>query len=81
MVKVNLWSGLRHFTDGQVVVEVEAQTIGHMIDALVGKYPGLGPIFEGGISVAVDGDIVPPDTSKSIDDSSEIYLLQQMKGG
>lgn len=81
MVTVNLWSGLRRFTDGELAIQVEAQTIGDMLEALVGKYPGLGPIFEGGISVAVDGDIVPPDTSKPIDDSSEIYLLQQMKGG
>ena len=81
MVTVNLWSGLRRFTDGELAIQVEAQTIGDMLEALVGKYPGLGPIFDDGISVAIDGDVMPTDMSKSISSENEIFLLQQMKGG
>ena len=36
MVEVNLWSALRRFTDGADKVEVEAATIGEMLDALCG---------------------------------------------
>ena len=34
MAKVHLWSSLRRFTDGQEVVEVEAATVGQMLEAL-----------------------------------------------
>ena len=34
MVQVNLWSGLRRFTDGEVAVTVTAQTVREMLDAL-----------------------------------------------
>lgn len=81
MVVVNLWSGLRRFTDGELAIAVEAQTVGEMLEAVVEKYPGLGPIFDLGISVAIDGDISSVDTSRAISEENEIFLLQQMKGG
>ena len=34
MAEVNLWSGLRQFTDGELVVRVEANTVGKMLDEL-----------------------------------------------
>ena len=81
MVKVHLWSGLRRFTGGQTVIEVEAKTVGAMLDAIIARHPQLAPVIEAGISVAIDGDIIPPLRQRQIGPENEIYLLQQMRGG
>lgn len=81
MVEVNLWSGLRRLTDGELVVQVEANTVGEMLDALVAAHPALKPIIDSGVSVAVDGEITPGTRTTPISPDSEIYLLQRMKGG
>ncbi|WP_334193034.1 MoaD/ThiS family protein [Pararhodobacter sp.] len=81
MVEVNLWSGLRKFTDGAEVVEVEAKTVGQVLDALVAAHPGLGPVIEAGVSVAVDGEVVTGGRQMPVQPDSEVFLMQQIKGG
>ncbi|MFZ7092634.1 MoaD/ThiS family protein [Primorskyibacter sp. 2E233] len=80
MVEVNLWSGLRRLTDGQQAVTVEASTVGEMLDALTEAHPGLGPLLEAGVSVAIDGEIT---TGRHIPitEENEIFLMQRLKGG
>lgn len=80
MVEVNLWSGLRRFTDGDLVIEVEASTVGEMLDALVERHPALGPVIEAGVSVAVDGEIVVG-RHVEIPPGAEVFLIQRVKGG
>ena len=80
MVDVNLWSGLKRFTGGKQVVTVEAATVGEMLDALVAAYPGLGPFIAKGVSVAVDREMVPG-RHAPLSPGSEVYLIQQLKGG
>ncbi|PTX05348.1 MoaD/ThiS family protein [Pararhodobacter aggregans] len=81
MVEVNLWSGLRKFTDGAEVVEVEAKTVGQVLDALIEAHPGLGPVIEAGVSVAVDGEVVTGGRQMPVAPDSEVFLMQQIKGG
>ena len=81
MAEVNLWSGLRQFTDGELVVKVKADTVGKMLDELISIYPNLEPIIEAGVSVAVDGKMVAGANHTPIKPESEIFLLQQFKGG
>ena len=81
MAEVNLWSGLRQFTDGKLLVKVKADTVGKMLDELVSIFPKLKPIIEAGVSVAVDGEIVAGADHTPIKPESEIFLLQQFKGG
>jgi hypothetical protein len=64
MAEVNLWSGLRQFTDGELVV-----------------HPKLEPIIEAGVSVSVDGEMTAGADHTPIQPNSEIFLLQQFKGG
>ncbi len=80
MVEVNLWSGLRRFTDGALRIEVAPGTVGQILDGLAATYPGLGPIFEAGISVAVDGEIVNG-RNIAVPEGAEVYLMQRVKGG
>ena len=81
MAEVNLWSGLRQFTDGELVVKGKADTVGKMLDEIVSIYPNLEPIIEAGVSVAVDGEMIAGANHTPIKPDSEIFLLQQFKGG
>ena len=45
MVQVNLWAGLRRFTDGKDTVEIKARNVGEILNALENKYPELREIF------------------------------------
>ena len=81
MVEVNLWSGLRKFTDGAEIVEVEGKTVGQVLDALIATHPGLGPGIEAGISVAVDGEVITGGRQTPVGEDSEVFLMQQIKGG
>lgn len=80
-VKLHLWSGLRRFTDGALVISLEAKTVGQMMDGLLVEYPSLAPILQAGVSVVIDGDVSPIKRSREISEDNEIYLIQQMKGG
>ncbi|MBK6466341.1 MAG: MoaD/ThiS family protein [Rhodobacter sp.] len=81
MARVHLWSSLRRLAGGAEVVEVEAATVGQMLDALVKAHPGLAPAIEAGVSVAVDDEIIANARHSPIHPESEIYLLQRLKGG
>lgn len=80
MVAVTLWSSLTRLTDGAKVVEVEAATVGEVLDGLVAAHPGLGPILEGGVSVVVDGEMATG-RHRPVAPGSEVVLMQRLKGG
>ena len=81
MVKVHLWSGLRSLVDGKDEVEVEASTVGDVLQGLIFKYPELEAYIDVGVSVSVDGKIIASDLTKSVTEKSEIYLMQKLRGG
>ncbi len=81
MVEVTLWSGLKAYTDGETTVEVEAKNVREVLDGLVRMYPGLEEVIEAGVSVAVDGRIIASSLTEPVKPDSEVYLLQQLKGG
>ena len=81
MARVHLWSSLRRLADGQDVVEVEAATLGQMLDALVVAHPGLDPAIKAGFSVAVNDEIITTGRHSPISADAEVYLLQRLKGG
>ena len=75
------WAAMWEVTDGKPVVKVKADTVGKMLDELISIYPNLEPIIEAGVSVAVDGEMVAGADHTPIKPDSEIFLLQQFKGG
>lgn len=81
MVQVNLWAGLRRFVDGKDTVEIKAQNVGEILNALENKYPELKEIIEAGVSVSVDGKIIASGLTEPVYEDSEVFLLQQLKGG
>ena len=81
MAEVHLWSGLRALADGQEMVTVEGSTVGQVLDGLVAAHPGLEPALKRGVSVAVDGAIVPNSRTHPVKPDSEVFLLQKLAGG
>ncbi len=81
VVDVHLWSGLRRLTDGAEVVTVEASTIGEMLKALSATHPELKPILDGGVAVAVNGEIYNGALFKPLNEGDEVFLMQKIKGG
>ena len=81
MVEINLWSGLRRFADGKDKVEVEGKTVGEVLDDLVRKHPGMDQVIKAGVSVSVDGEILPTARNVPVKEDSEIFLLQRLRGG
>lgn len=81
MVEVNLWSSLKDLTGGKTVVEVEGATVGAILDALVAAYPGLAPVIEAGVSVAVDGEIITGNRFAEVPAGADVFLMQRLKGG
>ena len=81
MVQVNLWAGLRRFVDGKDTVEIKAENVGEILSALENKYPELKEIIEAGVSVSVDGKIIASGLTEPVYEDSEVFLLQQLKGG
>jgi|TARA_B100001175_G_C19457916_1_gene614919 molybdopterin converting factor small subunit len=81
VVQVNLWAGLRRFTDGKDTVEIKARNVGEILNALENKYPELREIIEAGVSVSVDGRIIASGLTEPVYENSEVFLLQQLKGG
>lgn len=81
MVEVNLWSGLKDLTGGKTVVEVEGATVGAILDALVAAHPGLAPVIEAGVSVAVDGEIITGNLFTEVPPGADVFLMQRLKGG
>ena len=67
--------------DGQDKVDVDASTVGELLQGLILKYPELEAYIDAGVSVAVDGKIIASDLTKSVTEKSEIYLMQKLRGG
>lgn len=80
-VKVHLWAGLRSLADGQEIVEVRASTIGQMLDAIGAEFPALEDYLEDNVSVSVDGRIMATDLTHPLNEDSEIYIIQRLRGG
>lgn len=80
-VKVHLWAGLRSLADGQEIVEVSASTIGQMLDAIGAEFPALEDYLEDNVSVSVDGRIMATDLTHPLNEDSEIYIIQRLRGG
>ena len=80
MVEVNLWSGLRRFTDGAQVVTAKGATLREVLRDVVAQHPGLDPILKAGASVSVNG-VIETNLSTPVAPDAEVYLIQRIKGG
>jgi len=81
MVEVVIWGSLRRHTDDLATVSVEGNTTKSVLDALATAYPGLAPVIEQGVSVAIDGEVFKDAWFTPIGPESEVVLMPLMVGG
>jgi sulfur-carrier protein len=81
MVEVTLWGALAAAADGNSKVEIEARDIRELFKRLSERFPGLEPLMDRGIAVAIDGTIYRDTWSKELPKGAEIYLLPRLTGG
>lgn len=81
MPRVQIWGSLRAGAGGAEEVEVEAASIGEMLECLATIHPGLRPQIERGVSVSVDGLIFRDSWLTPILPDSEVVLLPKLTGG
>ncbi|MBZ9943268.1 MoaD/ThiS family protein [Mesorhizobium sp. BR1-1-13] len=81
MVQVTLWGALAATAGGQSKVEVEAKDIRELFRKLAEQYPGLEPLMDRGIAVAIDGVIYRDTWGKKLPPGAEIFLLPRLAGG
>lgn len=81
MVEVTLWGALAAAAEGNSKVEVEAKNIRELFKRLGERFPGLTPLMDRGIAVAIDGTIYRDTWSKQLPTGAEIYLLPRLAGG
>ncbi|GCA49947.1 MoaD/ThiS family protein (plasmid) [Sinorhizobium meliloti] len=81
MVEVTLWGALAAAAEGNSKVEIEAKDIRELFKRLIERFPGLEPLMDRGIAVAIDGTIYRDTWSKQLPAGAEIYLLPRLAGG
>ncbi len=81
MATVHFPSSLRDLTGGVADVEVDASTVRRLIAALDERYPGMGERLAEGVSVSINGEILPDALYEDIPDGAEIHFLPTLSGG
>ena len=81
MVEINLWAGLRVYTNGCAKIEVEAKTVGEVLDGLKQMFPGLADYLEDNVSVVVDGCVIVSGLQEPVAETSEVWLMKRLRGG
>lgn len=81
MVEVTLWGSFAAAAEGNNKVEIEAKDIRELFKRLNERFPGLEPLMDRGVAVAIDGTIYRDTWSKELPTGAEIYLLPRLAGG
>lgn len=81
MIKVHLATSLRDLTDGVSEVEVEAATVRRLIKQLDQLFPGMGERLAEGVSVSINGEIIPDAIYEDLPEDAEVHFLPTLSGG
>ena len=87
MARVHIPTPLRDFTDGQIKVDVEGDTVRVVVENLEARFPGLKNrlVQEGdlrpGLAVFVDGANSRRGLRTKLREDSELFFLESIGGG
>lgn len=81
MAQVTLIGNLRQFTGGETKLSVDAANVRQLFSQLGARFPDLGPHLEGGLAVAIDGQIYQDALFQEIAPDSDVHILPQIAGG
>ena len=80
MVTVRFTSTLRELT-GQDQVEIDAPNVRRLIRLLDERWPGLGERLTDGMSIAINGEIIPDAEFEDLPDGAEVHFITAIAGG
>jgi molybdopterin converting factor small subunit len=80
MVTVRFTSTLRELT-GQDQVEIDAPNVRRLIRLLDERWPGLGERLTDGMSIAINGEIIPDAEFEDLPDGAEVHFIAAIAGG
>lgn len=81
MIRVHLASSLRDLTEGVAEVEIEAANVRRLIKNLDERFPGMGDRLAEGVSVSINGEILPDAIYEDLPDGAEVHFLPTLSGG
>lgn len=71
----------RRYTDGQTALRCEADNYATLVAELEARFPGFSHSLEGGMAVAIDGEIYQTPLLEAIAPDSEVHFLPLIGGG
>ena len=81
MAHVTFITSLVQFTGGVRALDIEAASVQRLFAVLGEKFPGLAPLLESGVAVAIDGQIYQDALFQEIGPDSDVHILPMIAGG
>jgi molybdopterin converting factor small subunit len=81
LAKVILSGRLRDAAGVTGPIEIDARNVRELLHKLEAKVPGISRRIDAGLSIAIDGDIVPDPLLEALGPDSEIHFLPSIQGG
>jgi len=81
VARVVLNGNLKQLCAGESEFELDVNDVRQLFAALGARYPALAPHLEGGIAVAIDGEIFQDAWFAAIGPDSEVHVIPKIAGG
>ena len=75
------FSSMIRVGDSPESIEVGAESVAELIQALLLRYPDLQEHLDRGVAVSINGQIFRDDWTVAIPNDAEVYLIPRIEGG
>ncbi|MEC7990330.1 MAG: MoaD/ThiS family protein, partial [Pseudomonadota bacterium] len=75
------FSSMIRVGDGPESIEVGAESVAELMQALLLRYPDLQEYLDRGVAVSINGQIFRDDWTVAIPNDAEVYLIPRIEGG
>ena len=81
MARVHLSGELRRLAGDRATIEIDARTVTEVVARLERDFPELGVRLGDGMTVAIDGELVPNADFHPVEAETEIHFVPSIGGG
>lgn len=81
MARVHLSGELRRLAGDRPIIEVDARTVTEVVERLKRDFPELGVRLGDGMTVAIDGELVPNADFHPVDADTDLHFVPSIGGG
>ena len=81
MARVHLSGELRRLAGDRATIEIDARTVTEVVARLERDFPELGVRLGDGMTVAIDGELVPNADFHPVEAKTEIHFVPSIGGG